>query len=110
MPLRARLLAAPALVVGFALALPASAQTGHSENYQTYCAVCHGDDGKGQTPKGKEKAARKYGTGKGQRPWDDARLEDSVTKGRGKMPAFKDKLSADDIKALVKEVRSFGQK
>jgi cytochrome c oxidase cbb3-type subunit 3 len=108
MPLRSRLLAAPALVL--ALALPAAAQTGHSENFQTYCAVCHGDDGKGQTPKGKEKGARDFTNAKWQKSADDARLEDSITKGKGKMPAFKDKLSADDIKALVKEVRSFGQK
>jgi cytochrome c oxidase cbb3-type subunit 3 len=101
---------AAAIVSVSALALPAAAQTGHSDNYQTYCSVCHGDDGKGQTPKGKEKGARDFTNAKWQKSADDARLEDSIAKGKGKMPAFKAKLSDDDIKALVKEVRSFGQK
>ena len=107
MPRRSSLLLAPALALGMALSAPVKA--GPSENFQTYCAVCHGDDGKGQTPKGKEKGARDFTVAKWQKSVDDTRLEDSITKGRGKMPSFKTKLSADDIKALVKEVRSFGQ-
>ena len=105
---RSWMLFAPALALALAASAPAKAAG--SENFQTYCAVCHGDDGKGQTPKGKEKGARDFTNAKWQKSVDDARLEESVTKGRGKMPAFKDKLSSDDIKALVKEVRSFGQK
>ena len=104
---RSLLLLAPA-ALALAVAAPAPAQ-GRSENFQTYCAVCHGDDGKAQTPKGKEKGARDFTNKKWQKSVDDARLEDSITKGRGKMPSFKEKLSSDDIKALVKEVRSFAQ-
>ena len=105
---RSLLLGVPAALV-LALAAPAPAQTGHSENFTTYCAVCHGDDGKGQTEKGKEKGARDFTSKKWQASVTDDRLEASVTKGRGKMPSFKSKLSADEIKALVKEVRSFAQ-
>jgi len=88
-----------------ATAAPASAQ-GRSETYQTYCAVCHGDDGKGQTEKGKEKGARDLTNAKWQKSVDDERLEKSIANGKGKMPAFKAKLSEDEIKALVKEVRA----
>jgi mono/diheme cytochrome c family protein len=105
---RSFLLAVPITLV-LALAAPARAQTGHSESFTTYCAVCHGDDGKAQTEKGKEKGARDFNNKKWQASVTDDRLEASITKGRGKMPSFKTKLSADDIKALVKEVRSFAQ-
>jgi mono/diheme cytochrome c family protein len=110
MPSRPLRLAVPALAaVALAVAAPASAQTGRSENFQTYCAVCHGDDGRAQTEKGKEKGARDFTNKKWQQSVSDERLENSVTKGRGKMPSFKTKLSADEIQALVKEVRSFAQ-
>jgi len=105
---RPLMLLAPA-ALALLVALPAGAQTGRSENYTTYCALCHGDDGKAQTDKGKEKGARDFTNKKWQKSVSDDRLEDSITKGKGKMPSFKTKLSPDDIKTLVKEVRSFAQ-
>lgn len=89
-------------------AAPARAAAPLSDNFVTYCTVCHGEDGKGQTEKGKEKGARDFTDRKWQAAVDDARLEKSITKGRDKMPKFGDKLSPDEIKALVKEVRAFG--
>lgn len=86
-------------------ALPARAE--RSEIFTTYCVVCHGEDGKAQTEKGKEKRARDFTNAKWQSKVDDARLEKSITKGHDKMPKFGDKLSPEEIKALVKEVRSF---
>ncbi len=88
-------------------ALPARAE--RSANYETYCTVCHGEDGKAQTEKGKEKHARNFTDRKWQDSVDDARLVKSVTKGHDKMPKFGDKLSPEEIKGLVKEVRSFGK-
>ena len=99
-------LAAAAALLLSAGAVPAFAA---SENYQTYCAVCHGDDGKAQTEKGKEKGARDFTNKKWQSSVSDERLMGSISKGKGKMPSFKSKLSEDEIKALVKEVRSFAQ-
>lgn len=101
------------LTLTFAAALlgarPAAAAAA-SESYTTYCAVCHGDDGKAQTEEGKKKNARDLTSKKWQDSVDDARLQASITKGRGKMPKWGGKLSEDDIKALVKEVRSFAGK
>jgi len=102
---------APAALATFAaLALGAAAPArAASETYQTFCAVCHGDDGKAQTEKGKEKGARDFTSKKWQKSVDDDRLQASIEKGKGKMPSFKGKVADDDIKALVKEVRSFAQ-
>ena len=86
------------------------APTRRSENFQTYCSVCHGDDGKGQTEEGKKKGARDLTNAKWQDKIDDARMVRSVTKGHDKMPSFEKKLSADEIKALVAEVRTLAKK
>jgi mono/diheme cytochrome c family protein len=99
--------AGAALLFGLA-ATPARAE--HSETFQTYCAVCHGDDGKGQTEKGKEKGARDFTNAKWQKSVDDERLEKSIENGKGKMPKFKGKIADDEIDKLVKEVRSFAAK
>jgi mono/diheme cytochrome c family protein len=103
---RSLALASSALLLAAAFAPAASAA---SETFSTYCAVCHGDDGKAQTEKGKEKGARDFTNKKWQKSVDDERLEKSIVNGKGKMPAFKGKLEDAQIKDLVKEVRSFGQ-
>jgi mono/diheme cytochrome c family protein len=88
-----------------ALPAPTARAEGRSENFQTYCTPCHGDDGKADTEQGKKKGARDLTKKKWQAKVKDERLIESVTKGRGKMPTFGKKLSEDEIKALVKEVR-----
>ncbi len=98
--------ASMALLVSSGISRPVRAE-GHSETFTTYCAVCHGDDGTGNTEEGKKKGARNFTNAKWQASVDDARLIKSITKGHDKMPAFGKKLSEDEIKALVKEVRSF---
>ena len=89
---------------------PVSAAAARSENYETYCSVCHGDDGTGQTEQGKKKGARDLTSARWQDKVDDARLTRSITKGHEKMPSFEKKLSADEIKALVAEVRTLAKK
>ena len=70
--------------------------------YKTRCAVCHGADGAGKsamphsdlrTPEVQKQS--------------DAQLQDATANGKGKMPAFKDKLSKDQIAALVTYLRTF---
>jgi mono/diheme cytochrome c family protein len=96
----AAVLAAPPLVVA----------DERSENFQMFCSVCHGDNGKGQTEEGRKKKARDLTNAKWQDTIDDARIVRSITKGHEKMPSFEKKLSADEIKALVAEVRSLAKK
>ena len=106
---RNRVLFARALTVLLASVgtFPTARAEGRSETFTTYCAICHGDDGSGNTEEGKKKGARNFTNAKWQASVDDARLIKSITKGHDKMPAFGKKLSEDEIKALVKEVRSF---
>lgn len=104
-----------AAVLGSALAgllasPPVSAATARSENFDTYCSVCHGDDGTAQTEQGRKKGARDLTNARWQDKVDDARLTRSITKGHEKMPSFEKKLSADEIKALVAEVRTLAKR
>lgn len=74
--------------------------------YKAKCASCHGADGKGQSPMGKKMNLRDLGSPEVQKQ-TDKELYDWTADGKGKMPAYKDKLSADEIKALVAHMRTF---
>lgn len=89
-----------------ALALPVLAEDG-AALYKSKCAGCHAADGSG-SPMGKKLGAKPLG-GADIQKLSDADLEKAISAGKGKMPAFKT-LTADQIKALVTEVRSFGKK
>jgi len=94
----------------FASAPALQAADSRSENWQTHCSVCHGDDGKGQTEEGKKKKARNLTNAAWQDTIDDARVVKSITKGHDEMPAFSKKLTEPEIKALAVEVRSLAKK
>ena len=74
--------------------------------YKAKCASCHGADGKGLTPVGKKMNLRDLGSPDVQKQ-TDKELYDWTAVGKGKMPAYKDKLSDGDINALVVFMRSF---
>ena len=90
-------------------AAPIRAESARSENFQTHCSVCHGDNGKGQTEEGRKKKARDLTNAKWQDTIDDARIVRSITKGHDNMPAFGKKLTEPEIKALAAEVRSLAK-
>lgn len=73
------------------------------------CAPCHGKDGRAQTP-----AAKKLGVKDlTQSKFTDEQIVQAIREGKqpskasAKMPAFKDKLTAEEIKVLVAAVKSF---
>ena len=103
------ILPAGALLLAGAAAL-LRAESARSENFQTHCSVCHGDDGKGQTAEGRKKKARDLTNAKWQDTIDDARIVRSITKGHDEMPAFGKKLTEPEVKALAAEVRSLAKK
>jgi cytochrome c6 len=70
------------------------------------CAICHGRDGRGKTARGRRMHARDLTDGNWQNDVSDERLFNSINNGRNKMPAFKKKLSENDIDVLVNYVRS----
>jgi mono/diheme cytochrome c family protein len=88
-----------------------SARADVAATWAANCAACHGADGKGSTMMGRKLGIKDLTDAKVQSSFTDADAEkaikDGVTEGgTEKMKAFGDKLSADDIKALVAHVRS----
>ncbi len=73
--------------------------------FKAKCAMCHGQDGAGQTSMGKTLKLRDLGSPEVQK-LTDADLTKLVSDGKGKMPAYKAKLSADEIKEVVAFVRT----
>lgn len=78
--------------------------------YKTKCAVCHAPDGSGNSVMGKKLGAKDLRSDEVQKK-SDAELNDLITNGVGKtMPAYKDKLTADQIKGLVSYIRELAKK
>lgn len=83
-----------------ALAAPAVAEDA-AALYKSKCQMCHGPDGKGSA------AGQKMGA----KPFTELKASDKelveITKnGKNKMPAYKDKLTEEQITELVKYVRT----
>jgi cytochrome c6 len=76
---------------------------------QKACAQCHGADGSGNTPVGKSLKARDLRSGDVQKQSDDE-LAAAIADGRGKMPAYKSSLSAEQVRELVTYIRSLAKK
>lgn len=96
----------------FLQAAPAAVGQGANgaELFAAKCAGCHGKDGRG-LPNWKAKGQPSFADVNFQKSRTDAQLTESVTNGKGKfMPVWKDKLSAEQINALVGQVRAFGKK
>jgi len=79
--------------------------TGGADIYANNCSRCHGTDGRAQTPKGRQVGAVDLTSDE----WTpneprDIRL---VTKGRGSMPSFKNRLTADEITSVVRYIVRF---
>jgi mono/diheme cytochrome c family protein len=101
-----------ALLFGGMAGLFARAGDDVSTIWNTNCTACHGKDGKGSTMMGRKLDIKDLTDAKVQASFTDANatktIKEGVTdKGTEKMKAFGDKLSDDDIKALVAQVRSF---
>jgi mono/diheme cytochrome c family protein len=67
---------------------------GH-QDYTQYCVKCHGDQGEGV-----------MGPDIRNEDMTDDQITDIVSNGKRPMPAFKDKLTADQIKGIVLFVRT----
>ena len=69
------------------------------------CATCHGKDGQAKTFKAKFNHARNLTDSEWQASVTDERLFNSITNGRGHMPAWGKKLSEAEINSLVAYIR-----
>jgi mono/diheme cytochrome c family protein len=73
--------------------------------FKQHCAMCHGPDGKGNTPIGKMDKIPDLHSQPVQSQ-TDAQLTQIIENGMGKMPAFKSQLNPQQVKELVTYVRS----
>lgn len=76
--------------------------------YKTKCAMCHGPDGKGDTPAGKAMKVQDLASPDVQK-MSDSDLGAVISSGKGKMPSYKT-LTPDQVKDLAGFVRSLGRK
>ena len=97
-------------IAGMGVALFAGEQH-PSALFLEYCAKCHGKNGTGDTPKGKQLMARDFTDAEWQSAKKDAQLIKTVTEGGEDMPPFGKKLTKEQIESLVKnDVRGFARK
>lgn len=92
------------LVACIALASSAFAADG-AATFKAKCAMCHGADGSASTGMGKTMGLKPLSSPEVQK-MSDADMTALITNGKGKMPAFKGKLSDEEISAVVKYVRT----
>lgn len=81
------------------------AQTAAPKTYTTNCVLCHAADGSGSSPSGKALKAKDLGSKEVQAKSDED-LAEVITKGKGKMPAFGNKLKPEQIKELTAYIRT----
>jgi len=77
--------------------------------FKTKCAPCHGAVGDASTPAGKALKVPSF-TSEEVLKETDANLLDIATNGKGKMPAWRDKLSDDQLKDLIVFIRTMQKK
>jgi cytochrome c6 len=91
--------------IAVVLALLASAAVVRADDaaalFSQKCAVCHGKDGKG-TPAGLKMGAKDLTALK----LSQDEIVKDIANGEGKMPAFKGKLSDEQIQSLAKYVKA----
>jgi len=97
--------AAIAGLLSLSLAVPVVAQQGGEATYKAKCAMCHGADGAGNTPIGKNMKLRSLKS-----PDDvketDAELFKQTKDGVGKMQGYAGKLTDTQIQDVVTYIRT----
>lgn len=88
----------------------ASAPADGNALYTKHCALCHGQDGRGK-PVYRKQGQPDFTDANWQKAHTDAQITAVTKNGKGKfMKPYKDKLSDDEIKAVVARIRAFGKK
>lgn len=90
------------------LAQEGSKAASGSAVFKSKCVICHGADGSGNTPLGKQLQAANLHS-KDVQKLKDAELHKIVHDGQANMPAFADQLSNEEITAVIKYVRQLGK-
>jgi mono/diheme cytochrome c family protein len=96
---------AAAILLAVSIAGAAFAQAPGADTYKAKCAMCHGADGLAATPMAKSMKILSFKDPSMVKA-PDAQLIASTTNGKGKMPAYKGKLTDAQIKDVVAYVRT----
>jgi mono/diheme cytochrome c family protein len=86
-----------------------AAQSDAAGLFKAKCAMCHAENGSGNSPSGKALKAKDLRSAETQAK-SDTELSDVIAKGRNKMPGFGQKLRPDQIQQLTAYVRQLGKK
>ncbi len=94
-----------AVIAAIALASAPAAQAAADGKalFDAKCAMCHGKDG---VAKPIAKGSANFNDAKWQAATKAEAIETVVTNGKNKMKGFKDKLAADEIKAVAAYVKT----
>jgi cytochrome c6 len=94
------------LLVAFIVSVNCLADSDSAALFKSKCAMCHGPDGTGSAM-GQKLGVKSYKSPDIQKQ-SDADLKNSITNGKGKMPAYKT-LTPEQVGGLVKYVRELGK-
>jgi cytochrome c6 len=97
------------LLALFACGTVSFAQSDTQALYVSKCQPCHGATGDGKTPMGKKVGAAAFSS-KDVVESSDALLLATIKDGKGKMPAWGNKLTEAQLKDLLAYVRSLAAK
>lgn len=93
------------VLLAVCLAGPMFAQGSSADTYKAKCAMCHGADGLAATPAGKSMKVLSFKAPEMLKA-SDAQFIASTKDGKGKMPAYKGKLTDAQITDLVTYIRT----
>ena len=92
------------ILLGFTMVTPRAWADDAEALYKSKCQVCHGAAGKG-SPEGQKLGVKDFHSPEVAKE-SDAELFKITKEGKGKMPSYDKKLSDDQIKELIKYIRS----
>ncbi len=93
------------ILLAASIAAPAFAQTSGAATYKAKCAMCHGADGLAATPMAKNMKVMSF-KAPAMVKATDAQFIASTENGKGKMPAYKGKLTNGQIKDVISYIRT----
>ncbi len=86
-----------------------ASDTPHMAWLKAKCALCHGEDGSGNTPEGRSRGVPDLRSEAIQKLTDDE-LAKLITAGHSRMPSFKATLTREQVMLLVTYIRSLAKK
>ena len=95
-------------VIATSLVAQQAAKSPGASIFRTKCVLCHGADGAGKTPLGKQLQAADLRS-KDVQKLGDAELHKIIHDGQANMPSFADQLSDAEITQVLKHVRALGK-